>query len=276
MRPGAARPAADVLGVGVDAIDMERALAHIHAMLNDGRKGYVCVAGVHGVVEAQRSPELFQAYAGSELTIPDGMPLVWVGHQQGHRSMRRVTGPDLMREIFRRNEFAGATHFFYGGRPGVAEELREKLLSRFPWARISGTYTPPFRDLDPVEEKALIAMIRELKPDIIWVGISCPRQEVFMARCLPLLDTRLMFGVGAAFDYHTGRIRDCADWIKNAGLQWLHRLAQDPRRLWRRYLTTNPAFIWHITWQICGLRKRQHPKNWLPEVQHRAGQKAEG
>ncbi|HEX3438112.1 MAG TPA: WecB/TagA/CpsF family glycosyltransferase [Pseudacidobacterium sp.] len=255
MRPESHRPAANVLGVDIDAIDMERALNHISAVLQSSRKGYICVAGVHGVMEAQRSEELFQAYIGSEMTIPDGMPLVWVGRVQGHASMQRVTGPDLMREVFHRKEFANVTHFFYGGRPGIADELREKLNEQFPHARIVGSYTPPFRDLSSSEQEEFAAIIRKLKPDITWVGISCPRQELFMASQLSGLETKLMFGVGAAFDYHTGHIRDCAEWIKRAGLQWLHRLAQDPSRLWRRYLRNNPAFLWRIACQLCGLRR---------------------
>jgi len=255
MKPTALRPAADVLGVKVDAIDIDRALAHISSVLQGNRKGYVCLAGVHGVMEAQNSRDVFDAYIQSEMTLPDGMPLVWVGHKQGHSSMQRVTGPDLMREVFRRKEFAAVTHYLYGGQPGVVEELRDTLKAQFPWIRIVGTYTPPFRDLSSSEEEQFIAAIHELKPDMIWIGISCPRQEVFMARYLPLLQTHLMFGVGAAFDYHTGRIRDCAEWIKRAGLQWMHRLMQDPRRLWKRYLRVNPAFIWHISWQYMGLRQ---------------------
>ena len=249
------RPAAQVLGVNVDAIDMDGALEHISTMLQSSQKGYICLAGVHGVMEARRSSQLAQVYSGSEMTIPDGMPLVWVGHIQGYTAMERVTGPDLMLEVFRRKEFSHVTHFLYGGVDSVADELRDKLRELFPWATIVGTYTPPFSEPSTSEQKELIATIGELKPDIIWVGIGCPRQEMFMARYLPLLETKLMFGVGAAFDYHTGRIRDCAEWIKRAGLQWLHRLIQDPRRLWRRYLRNNPAFLWHIAWQISGLRR---------------------
>jgi len=246
---------ANVLGVDVDAIDMGRALLHIATSLQESRKGYVCVAGVHGIMEAQRYPRLAEVYSGSEMTIPDGMPLVWVGRAQGHQSMQRVTGPDLMLEIFRRKEFAGLTHYLYGGDEGVADDLRHKLTQQFPWVRIVGTCTPPYGDLSHAEQQQLIASIAELKPDIIWVGISCPKQELFMSRYLPMLDTRLMFGVGAAFDYHTGRIRDCSDWIKRAGLQWLHRLLQDLRRLWRRYLRNNPAFLFHIALQLSGLRR---------------------
>jgi N-acetylglucosaminyldiphosphoundecaprenol N-acetyl-beta-D-mannosaminyltransferase len=260
MKSGKDRPAAHVLGVSVDAIDMAGALKRVATSLKSSRKSYVCVAGVHGVMEAQRSSELRDAYAGSEMTIPDGMPLAWVGQIQGHHAMQRVTGPDLMLEIFRRKEFAHVTHFFYGGREGIAEELRDKMKAKFPWTRIAGTYTPPFRELSDDETAEFTAMISALHPDIIWIGISCPRQEVFMARHLPQLKTKLMFGVGAAFDYHTGHIRDCADWVKRAGLQWLHRLLQDPRRLWRRYLRHNPAFIWHITRQI--LRERKSVSSW--------------
>jgi N-acetylglucosaminyldiphosphoundecaprenol N-acetyl-beta-D-mannosaminyltransferase len=269
VKPSSFRPATNVLGIDVDAIDMDRALGQVSVLLQSGRKGYVCVVGVHGVMEAQRSEELFEVYAGSEMTIPDGMPLVWVGHMQGHTSMQRVTGPDLMLEVFRRKEFAHVTHYFYGGRPGVADELRDRMKEQFPWARILGTFTPPFGELSAAEEEQFAAVIRELKPDIVWVGIGCPRQEMFMGRHLAGLDTKLMFGVGAAFDYHTGRIRDCAEWIKRAGLQWLHRLWQDPRRLWWRYLRTNPAFLWHITWQLCGLR--QYPTGQradAPQAQH--------
>jgi N-acetylglucosaminyldiphosphoundecaprenol N-acetyl-beta-D-mannosaminyltransferase len=250
MRETDVRRVAHVLGVPVDVVDMEEALEHVSALLRSSRKGYICAAGVHGVMEAQRNVRLMEVYSRAAMTIPDGMPLAWVGRMQGHGNMQRVAGPDLMLEVFRRRQFAQATHFFYGGQWGVADELREKMQQQFPWVKIVGTYTPPFRSLSDAEESDLIASIAVLKPDIIWVGIGCPKQEIFMARYLPCLETKLMFGVGAAFDFHTGRIRDCADWIKRAGLQWLHRLLQDPGRLWRRYLSTIPAFLWCIALQM--------------------------
>ena len=248
---------ANVLGVEVDAIDMETAVRRMQYLVCANSKNYICVAGVHGVMEAQRSRDVACAYADAALTIPDGMPLVWVGHMQGHATMRRVTGPDFMLEIFRRKEFKRLTHFFYGGEIGVAQQLRAVMNRQFPNARIVGAETPPFRSLHADEEDRLIARIRMLRPDVIWVGISCPRQELFMRRYLPLLDTQVMVGVGAAFDYHTGRIRDSADWVKKAGLQWMHRLIQDPHRLWQRYLRNNPAFIWRIALQL--LRERVFP-----------------
>lgn len=243
-------PVANVLNVRVDAIHMDGALQRVRQMLDKEHKGYICVAGVHGIMEAQACGNLASAYASADMTIPDGMPLVWVGHAQGHKDMQRVTGPDFMLELFTRPMFASTSHYLYGGEPGVAELLREALLRRSPQARIIGIRTPPFRDLTAAEHAQLIDEIRQLRPDIIWVGISCPKQELFMQNYLPLLDTKIMIGVGAAFDYHTGRIRDSADWVKRAGLQWLHRLIQDPRRLWRRYLRTNPPFIFCILRQL--------------------------
>jgi N-acetylglucosaminyldiphosphoundecaprenol N-acetyl-beta-D-mannosaminyltransferase len=255
MRTTEQRPYVNVLGVQVEPLAMETTVARVAESLREQQKGYVCLINVYGVMEAQRNPGLAAAYAGSLIAVPDGMPTVWVGRSLGYHSMQRVAGPDLMLEVFRRKEFAGYTHFFYGGKEGIAEELRASFKERFPWAHVVGTYTPPYRELSPEEEVEIVATVRDLKPDIIWVGIGAPKQEQFMHRYLPWLETRLMFGVGAAFDYHTGRIKDCDEWIKRAGLQWLHRLMQDPRHLWRRYLRTNPAFLWRIALQLTGLRR---------------------
>ena len=247
-------PLALVLGLSIEAVDMDGALRRIAAELQQRRKGYVCLAGVHGVTEARRDPSLAAIYSSSAITLPDGAPTAWVGRWQGHKHMRRVAGPELMLEVFRRREFSGYTHFLYGGEPGVAEELARRLTKRFPGTRIVGTFTPPFRELSDAEGEALIGQVRESKPDIIWVGISTPKQERFMHRYLDQLDTTLMFGVGAAFDFHTGRLKDAPNWIKKSGMQWLHRLLQDPRRLWRRYLRSNTTFLWHISLQLLGIR----------------------
>lgn len=253
------RPTAKVLKLEIDATNMEDVLGRVTRALETSSNRYICVAGVHGVMEAQRSPTVAAVYAGALMTIPDGMPLVWVGALQGHRQMQRVTGPDFMFEILRRKEFAAVTHFFYGGEEGVAEQLRHRFNKQFPWVKIVGTCTPPFRELSPIEERELAGRIGILKPDIIWVGIGCPKQELFMSRFTPMLETKLMIGVGAAFDFHTGRIRDCRHWIKSAGLQWLHRLVQDPKRLWRRYLRNNPAFLFHIALQLICVRVYSRP-----------------
>lgn len=245
---------ANVLGIGIDAVNMEQALERIATDLHERRKGYVCLAGVHGVMEAQRDPALATIYAGAALAAPDGMPMVWVGRHQGYKKMERVAGPDLMLEVISRKEFSGYSHFLCGGKEGIAQELRDELLDRYPFVKIAGIYTPPFGSMSPVQEMEFVDMVNRVQPDIIWVGISTPKQERFMARYLPLLDTTLMFGVGAAFDFHTGRIADCADWIKRAGLQWLDRLIQDPKHLWKRYLCNNPPFLFYSFLQFTGLR----------------------
>ncbi len=255
MKPTASSNLAQVLDVAIASIHMTAALTLLGRALQQRTRGFVCLAGAHGIMEAHRDPQIRAAFAASLLTAPDGTPTVWVGRWQGHRSMRQITGPDLMLQVLSRPEFAHRTHFLYGGKPGIAAELQHALEHRIPGLRIVGTHTPPFRPLSFAEEEDLIATIARLKPDIVWVGISTPRQELFMHRMSPRLDTTLMFGVGAAFDFHTGRIKDCPLWVKRAGLQWLDRLIQDPRHLWKRYLRNNPAFILHVLLQLSGLRK---------------------
>lgn len=248
-------PRANVLGIGVSAIDMQTALTRIDEAIRTRRKGYVCVTGVHGVMEAQADPGLRAILNGAFLNTPDGMPTVWVGRAQGHAQMRRVYGPDLMLEVVEAGVTRGYRHFLFGGNEGIARELQQALEARFPGAQIVGTYTPPFRPLDAQETADLARAVTAARPDIIWVGLSTPKQERFMHQFLPLLDTTLMFGVGAAFDIHTGRVAEPPQWVKQAGLQWLHRLIQEPRRLWRRYLYNNPRFIWAVALQFTGLRR---------------------
>ncbi len=262
-------PAIDVLGVRVDVMNMNELLARLEEMLRRGEKGYLSAITVHGVMLAQRDPDFAAAFADAAIAIPDGTPIAWAGRLQGHHGMHYVTGPALMREVFLREEFAGYTHFFYGGDPGVAEELAVHFRAVATQARIVGTFTPPYRPLTKAEERALTAQIRWCKPDMIWVGLGTPKQDKFMRRYLPLLETTIMFGVGAAFDFHTGRIRDCSPWIKNAGLQWLHRLMQDPKRLWWRYLRDNPAFIWGMMVQLAKRALRGHQTTRRPIAAHR-------
>jgi N-acetylglucosaminyldiphosphoundecaprenol N-acetyl-beta-D-mannosaminyltransferase len=147
------------------------------------------------------------------------------------------------------------THFFYGGAPGVADALKAAMQKRFPGVNITGTYCPPFRPLNPEEEQELSAMVAEKKPDLFWVGLSTPKQEKFMAAYLAKLDTTVMFGVGAAFDFHTGRMAEAPRWMMRCGLQWLHRLCSDPKRLWKRYGVIVPTYLFRIFLQRTGLKK---------------------
>jgi len=244
---------ANLLGVSVNAINIKEAADECERLIASRRRGQVCVTGVHGVMEAQSDPQFRAILNSSFLTVPDGTPLVWVGRLQGHRQMGRVYGPDLMIELCRRSVQRGYSHFLYGGNEGVAEKLAECLKQRIPELQIAGTYTPPFRPLNSDEETELFERVSACKPDIIWVGLSTPKQERFIAQYIDRLETKLIVGVGAAFDIHTGRISDAPDWMKPLGLQWLHRLAQEPRRLWRRYLINNPKFILGIALQMSGL-----------------------
>jgi N-acetylglucosaminyldiphosphoundecaprenol N-acetyl-beta-D-mannosaminyltransferase len=246
----------NVLGVGISVTNMTDAIRMTDEFLASGQaNGYVCVTGVHGVMEAQKDPEFQRFLNNSVLTTPDGMPLVWIGRLRGYKDMGRVYGPDYMLELCRQSVERGYTHFFYGGNPGIADALRSALTSRFPGLRVVGTYTPPFRPLNTDEERDLIGQVKERRPDVFWVGLSTPKQERFMATYLRKLDLKLMVGVGAAFDLHTGHMKDAPRWMKNSGLQWLHRLAQEPRRLWRRYLVNNPLFIYRILLQLSGIRR---------------------
>jgi N-acetylglucosaminyldiphosphoundecaprenol N-acetyl-beta-D-mannosaminyltransferase len=247
----------NILGIRVHATSMQRALGTVEHALTGNSKGYVCVTGVHGVMEAQSDANLKRIINQSTLTVPDGRPTVWVGWLHGLFEMRQVTGPDLMLKICELSAQKGYTHFFYGGNPGVAEDLKSVLTHRFPGLNVVGCYCPPFRPLNAQEEAALAHTISQLKPDFFWVGLSTPKQEKFMHEYLSKLDTRLMLGVGAAFDIHTGRIKDAPYWMKLSGVQWLHRLCQDPRRLWRRYLINNPKFLYRIALELVGAGKRK-------------------
>lgn len=248
------RSRANVLGVGVSAINMDEAVDLISAALVAGRKGYVCVTGVHGVMEAQKDAGFRRILNNSFLTTPDGMPTVWVGRWYGKSQMARVYGPDLMLEVCAASVSRRYKHFLYGGGPGTAESLKASLEAKVPGVNVVGTYTPPFRPLDREEQQKVVQTIAKLKPDIIWVGLSTPKQERFMADFLPRLDTTLMIGVGAAFDIHTGNLQDAPQWVKSLGLQWMHRLIQEPRRLWKRYLINNPLFLYKIAFQLLGFK----------------------
>ena len=249
----------NVLGVGISVLNLQSALTAIAAAVRERRKGYLCITGVHGVMEAQDDPAFKNILNAALLCTPDGMPMVWAGKLAGHREMGRVYGPDLMLDVCAWSETSGAKHFFYGGADGVAELLARQLLEKFPRLKIAGTYTPPFRRLTADEEKQLAAQITAAAPDILWVGLSTPKQEKFMAEYLPKLDVTLMVGVGAAFDFHSGRVRQAPRWMQRSGLEWFYRLCSEPRRLGKRYLRNNPLFLLKSFGQLTGWKKYPLP-----------------
>jgi len=249
----------NVLGVGISVLNLQTALDAIAGAVKSRRKGYLCVTGVHGVMEAQADANFKNILNGAFLCTPDGMPMVWAGKLNGHPAMSRVYGPDLMLDVCAWSEKSGCRHFFYGGADGVAELLAEKLKAKFPKLVVAGTFTPPFRALNADEEKELAEQIRISQPDILWVGLSTPKQEKFMAEYLPKLAVTLMVGVGAAFDFHSGRVKQAPRWMQRSGLEWFYRLCSEPRRLAKRYFHNNPRFILKFSGQLLGLKKYPLP-----------------
>jgi N-acetylglucosaminyldiphosphoundecaprenol N-acetyl-beta-D-mannosaminyltransferase len=243
----------NVLGVGVSAINMAGALALIDRWIATGANRYICVTGVHGVMESQKDPALCDIHNRAGLVTPDGMPLVWLSWLRGHRHVERVYGPDLLLACCRASVSKGYRHFFYGGSPGVPERLAARLQERFPGLTIAGTWSPPFRELTAAEEEATIERIAAANPDIVWVGLSTPKQERWMARYIERLPVPVLIGVGAAFDLHAGVKKQAPRWMQRIGLEWLFRLATEPRRLWRRYLINNPWFVWRLLLQSSGM-----------------------
>jgi len=245
----------NVLGVGISVLNLTAARETIAHALRDRRKGYVCVTGVHGVMEARADDAFRRILNGAFLCTPDGMPMVWAGRLNGHREMNRVYGPDLMLDLCAWSEASGARHFFYGGDQGVAGQLVQQLKVRFPKLAVAGTFTPPFRPLHPDELRQLQQLVSATRPDIFWVGLSTPKQEKFMAEYLPQLEVTLMIGVGAAFDFHSGRMKQAPRWMQRSGLEWFYRLCREPRRLAKRYLRNNPMFLWKYLTQLAGWQK---------------------
>jgi N-acetylglucosaminyldiphosphoundecaprenol N-acetyl-beta-D-mannosaminyltransferase len=244
-------PKINALGVGISVIDQDRAREILFDAVRRGRRGYVTVTGVHGVMEAQDDAVFRAILNNALLTTPDGMPMVWIGKLQGQPSIARVYGPDLMLNLCEHSRTENFSHFFYGGAAGVADDLARQLQQRFPGLMIAGTYSPPFRPLNSNELSELQRQVEQTRPDFFWVGLSTPKQERFMAEHLDLLlQTKVMIGVGAAFDLLTGRVKQAPRWMQRSGLEWLFRFSQEPRRLGKRYLVNNPRFIVRATAQL--------------------------
>ena len=251
----------DVLGVPVSAVDLDGAVATIEQWVRNGTKTYVCITGVHGVIESGKDFELRDIHRDAGLVTPDGMPLVWCAWSRGLRHVRRVYGPELMRLITRRAPQNRIRHYYYGGAAGVARDLQAQLEIEVPELITVGSYAPPFRPLSPEEDKTIVASINEAKPDILWVGLSTPKQEGWMKAHRHQLDVPVMIGVGAAFDFLSGRKSQAPLWMQRIGLEWLFRLLTEPRRLWKRYLTIIPVFVvryagWYISERIDQSRLR--------------------
>ena len=243
----------NVLGVGISAINMVRALKTIEEWINRREPHYVCVTPAHVVMECYHQPDLYPLLNSSGLTTPDGMSIVWLLKLQGYREVGRVCGPDLLEAVCQVSAHKGWRHFFYGGGPGVAEALREKLAARHTGLQVVGVHCPPFRPLEPEEDARIVDQINACHPDIVWVGISSPKQERWMAAHLGRVTAPVLIGVGAAFDFLSGTKRRAPAWMQRSGLEWLHRLMSEPKRLWGRY-AQYPLFVALVAAQVLGLK----------------------
>lgn len=236
-------PATRILNVPVSTVNMPTAVETILGWIEKRASHYVCVRDVHGIMRSQEDPELAKIHEGAGLVTPDGMPLVWILRSRGYEQSSRVCGADLVAAVCEASLKTGARHYFFGGKPGVAERMSAELTRQFPGLKIAGLSTPPFRALTPNEDANVTAKIAETDPDIVWVGLSTPKQEYWMRDHVGLIAGATLIGVGAAFDFYAGDVKRAPYWMRGTGLEWLHRLLSEPRRLWRRYLVLAPKFV---------------------------------
>lgn len=245
-----------MLGVRIDAVQIPGVIARMEQWIAQrGLSRYIAVTGMHGVVEADADPQFAAILECAALTVPDGMPLIWLGRRRGFDLRRRVYGPELLSEFCRATVRKGYRHFFYGGVQGVPGQLAERLQAAYPGMQVAGTYSPPFCALSSREDDEMIAMINASAPDLVWVGLSTPKQERWMYEHRNKIHAPVLVGVGAAFDFHTGRVAQAPEWMRENGFEWLFRLLQEPRRLWRRYLLGGSKFALLVTLEALRVRR---------------------
>lgn len=236
-----------VLGVPIDVTDITNAVQSILHWAGRGKARGVFLRDVHGVMRSIRDPDLMRIHEEADLVLADGAPLAWISRLRGVK-VGRVPGSDLVDAVCKASAGMGLRHYFFGGAPHVAEEMAETLQAKYPGLTVAGSYCPPMRDLKPgaklsKEEHAEIEAIASSGADIIWVGLSTPKQEAWIAEAKEILPHGVCCGVGAAFDFHTGRIKRAPRWMQRRGLEWSYRLLSNPQRLWRRYLILAPMFV---------------------------------
>ena len=251
----AAVPSVNLLGVGISAVNPKTALCEIGRWIAQGERSYVCVTGVHGIMESHRDARIKAYHNGAGMVIPDGMPMVWWLRLAGHAEADRVCGPEFMPYLLDASQQPGWTHFLYGATDETLALLRAKILEEFPQVRIVGSYAPPFRPLTAAEDEDVIRRINASGADIVWVGLSTPKQERWMAEHSAALNAAALIGVGAAFDMQAGLIARAPKFIRRTGFEWAYRLVLEPRRLWRRYMRNNPAFLVLALAQLCRIAR---------------------
>lgn len=243
-----------VVSLFPDVVTHESAIAKIAELVREKRGGYVCFSTVHMVMESYDNAEFAAKVNGADLIVTDGMPIVWMQKLQGKRAASRVRANDLMIMLC---EFAARENLsvgFYGGKQEVLDAIQARAKKELPNLKVSYAFSPPFRALTDAEDAEITAEINAAKPDILFMGLGCPKQENWMAAHKNKLKS-VMLGVGASFDFYAGNIKESPEWLGKLGLEWLYRLTQEPRRLWRRYLILNPRFIFLAVMQLLKLKK---------------------
>jgi N-acetylglucosaminyldiphosphoundecaprenol N-acetyl-beta-D-mannosaminyltransferase len=247
-------PNYNVLGVPVHCVRMSDVIAEMESWIaNRDLTHYIAITGMHGVSESRKDSRFRHILKSASLVVPDGMPLVWLARWHGHPISQRVCGSDLMEE-FCKQTGSRYRHFFYGGAAGVADDLAQSLRKRHNIA-VAGTYTPPFRPLTDEEEKDIASRVQAAAPDVMWIGLSTPKQERWMYEHRDKFLVPVMLGVGAAFDFNSGKLQRAPSWMGNTGLEWLFRLLVEPKRLWKRYLVTIPGAVWSVSLEMFHLKK---------------------
>ncbi len=241
----------NVLGLNVNPVSCQEAAGRALSWARSGAGGYVCLANVHMVMEAHDSPEYRRAVSGASLVVPDGRPIAWALGMSGIKGVAQVAGFDLTLAVLAAAAGEGVPVGFYGSAPEVLDALVDAVSRRFPGLRVAYAYSPPFRPLSPEEDGRAAAAINSSGARILFVSLGCPRQERWMAEHQGRVGA-VMLGVGAAFDFIAGSKRRAPRWMRTAGLEWLFRLINEPRRLWRRYLVHNPRFAALLALQLLG------------------------
>lgn len=232
-------------GTHIDCLTKQKLVNIIEDYIEQGKRGYVTFSNVHVVVTAKKNKALQMAVNQATLAAPDGMPLAIIGKLLKEK-MERCSGPDMMPAIIESGLEKGYRHYFYGSTEETLAALQQKLKHKYPKIQIVGAYSPPFRPLSEEETSAILHTINNSQADYIWIGLGAPKQEIWMNQQLSNLNKGVMLGVGAAFDFHAGKVSRAPEWMQKSGLEWLHRLLSEPKRLFKRYLTTNSAFIYYL------------------------------
>jgi N-acetylglucosaminyldiphosphoundecaprenol N-acetyl-beta-D-mannosaminyltransferase len=246
----------NVLGVRVDAVQIPDVVSRMEEWIEQcDTCRYIAVTDTHSLMQAQHAASFKKILENADLVVPDGFPLVWLGRRKGFPLRRRVYGPELMERFCEETSTKGYRHFFYGGAPGVVEDLSVRLAARFSGLQAVGAHCPPYRTLTQAEDEEEVSLINRACADVVWVGLGAPKQERWMAEHQGRLRAPLLIGVGAAFDFHTGRIAQAPPWMRDHGLEWFFRLSREPRRLWQRYLIYGTQFVVLVLLESLGLKK---------------------